>query len=55
MNGLARVRFDAFADYEIMALFDYLSARARAPAAMFARAKANELRRHARITLENDD
>jgi cytochrome c553 len=55
MNRLARVRFHAFADYEIMALFDYLSARAHAPAAMFARAKANELRRREVITLENDD
>jgi cytochrome c553 len=55
MNRLARVRFHAFADYEIMALFDYLSARAHAPAAMFARARANELRRRELITLENDD
>src|SRR5437016_8591818 len=55
MKRLAAVRFHAFADYEIMALFDYLSARARAPAAMFARAKANELRRRELIMLENDD
>jgi mono/diheme cytochrome c family protein len=55
MYRLARVRFHAFADYEIVALFDYLSTRAHAPAAMFARAKANELRRRALITLENDD
>jgi mono/diheme cytochrome c family protein len=55
MNRLARIRFHAFADYEIVALFDYLSARAHAPAAMFARAKANERRRRALITLENDD
>jgi hypothetical protein len=55
MNRLARTRFNAFADYEIVALFDYLSARAHAPAAMFARAKANERRRRALITLENDD
>jgi len=55
MNRLAHIRFHAFADYEIMALFDYLSARAHAPAAMFARAKANELRRREQIMLENDD
>jgi cytochrome c553 len=55
MNRLARIRFHDFADYEIMALFDYFSARAQAPPAMFARAKANELRRRTLITLENDD
>lgn len=55
MSRLARVRFHAFADYEIMALFDYLSARAHAPAAMFARARANELRRRELTTLQNDD
>ncbi|HEX3429868.1 MAG TPA: c-type cytochrome [Rhizomicrobium sp.] len=55
MYRLARVRFHAFADYEIMALFDYLSARAHAPAAMFARAKVNEQRRRELIMLENDD
>jgi mono/diheme cytochrome c family protein len=55
MYRLARVRFHAFADYEIMALYDYLSARAHAPAATLARAKANELRRRELITLENDD
>jgi hypothetical protein len=38
-----------------MALFDYLSARAHAPAAMFVRARTNELRRRELITLENDD
>ena len=55
MGRLARSRFHAFADYEVMALFDYLSARAHAPAAMFARAKANELRRRVTITLEDND
>jgi mono/diheme cytochrome c family protein len=55
MMRLATARFHVFADYEIMALFDYLSARAHAPAAMFARARANELRRREMITLENDD
>lgn len=55
MSRLAKVRFHVFADYEIMALFDYLSARAHAPAALFARARANELRRRETITLENND
>jgi mono/diheme cytochrome c family protein len=55
MKRLATVRFCAFADYEIMALFDYLSARSHAPTAMFARARANELRRREMITLEDDD
>lgn len=55
MSRLARVRFHVFADYEIMALFDYLSARAHAPAALFARARANEQRRRESITLESDD
>ena len=55
MNRLARTRFHVFADYEIMALFDYLSARAHAPAALFARAKANEARRRETIMLENND
>jgi hypothetical protein len=44
MYRLARVRFHAFADYEIMALYDYLDARAHAPPALVARAEA--LRRH---------
>jgi len=55
MSRLARSRFHVLADYEIMALFDYLSARAHAPAALFARAKANEARRRETITLENND
>jgi len=55
MSRLARVRFHAFADYEIMALFDYLSARAHAPAAMFARARANALRRRELVMMEDDD
>lgn len=54
MSHLAKLRFRMFADYEIMALYDYLSARARAPAAMFARAHANALRRQETMTLEND-
>jgi len=55
MSRLATARFHVFADYEIMALFDYLSARAHAPAAMFARARANALRHRETMTLENDD
>jgi mono/diheme cytochrome c family protein len=44
MYRLAHVRFHVFADYEIMALYDYLDARAHAPAELVARAEA--LRRH---------
>lgn len=55
MGRLARLRFHALADYEVMALFDYLSARAHAPAALFARARANEVRRRETITLEDND
>ncbi len=44
MNRLARVRFHVVADYEVMALYDYLQARAHAPAELVARAEA--LRRH---------
>lgn len=55
MNRLARVRFHVLADYEIVALFDYLSARAHAPAATFARARANEEHRRETMTLENDN
>ena len=43
-HRLARVRFHALADYEIMALYDYLDARAHAPPELVARAEA--LRRH---------
>jgi hypothetical protein len=55
MRRLAQTRFHGFADYEILALFDYLSARAHAPAAMFARARANEMRRREQLTMDNDD
>jgi cytochrome c553 len=55
MSRVARLRFHAFADYEIMALYDYLAARARAPAAMFARARENALRRREAITRDSDD
>jgi cytochrome c553 len=44
MYRLARIRFHGFADYEIMALYDYLDARAHAPADLVARSEA--LRRH---------
>jgi hypothetical protein len=44
MFHLARIRFHEFADYEIMALYDYLDARAHAPADIVAHAQA--LRRH---------
>jgi hypothetical protein len=44
MYRLAHARFHVFADYEIMALYDYLDARAQAPAELVARAEA--LRRH---------
>jgi mono/diheme cytochrome c family protein len=44
MYRLAHVRFHVFADYEIMALYDYLDARAHAPAELVARAEA--LRKH---------
>ena len=55
MYRLAQTRFHLFADYEIMALFDYLSARAHAPVTLFARARANELRRRETVTLEDED
>lgn len=55
MRRLAFVRFGAFADYEIMALYDYLDARAHAPPELIARAKANEARRKAEIATGNDE
>lgn len=54
MRHLAAQRFHVFADYEIMALYDYLDARAHAPAALVARAKAAEARRHA-LAAEGED
>jgi mono/diheme cytochrome c family protein len=45
MSRIARTRFHVFADYEIMALYDYLDASTRAPPDVIARAAA--LRRHA--------
>jgi mono/diheme cytochrome c family protein len=47
MGQLAVMRFHGFADYEIMALYDYLDARAHAPAALVARAAAEEARERA--------
>lgn len=55
MRRLAAIRFHDFADFEIMALYDYLDARAHAPAKLVARAKANETRRKAAIAAESDD
>ncbi|MGH6878639.1 MAG: c-type cytochrome [Rhizomicrobium sp.] len=55
MHRLATVRFHVLADYEIMALYDYLDARAHAPPELLARAKANETRRKAEIATGNDD
>jgi cytochrome c5 len=46
MAWLARHQFHVFADYEIMALYDYLEARTKAPAVLVARANANALRHH---------
>ena len=48
MHRLVRTRFRAFADYEIEALFDYLDARAHAPADVLAKDAA--LRRHQEST-----
>lgn len=55
MHRLAASRFHDFADYEIMALYDYLDARAHAPPELVARAKANEARRKAETAAESDD
>ncbi len=55
MKRLASARFYALADYEIVALYDYLDARAHAPPALVARAKANEARRRAEIAFDSDN
>jgi cytochrome c553 len=55
MSRLASVRFRVLEDYEIMALLDYLGARAHAPADLIARANANEKRRRAQSAVENQD
>ncbi|HTT83500.1 MAG TPA: c-type cytochrome [Rhizomicrobium sp.] len=54
MRRLAAIRFHVLADYEIMALYDYLDARAHAPPELIARAKANEARRKAEAA-DNED
>ena len=46
MAWLARDQFHVFADYEIMALYDYLDARRKAPPDVVARANANAARHH---------
>jgi mono/diheme cytochrome c family protein len=55
MKRLAALRFHVLADYEIMALYDYLDARAHAPPALAARARENELRRRAANAAEKED
>lgn len=55
MHDLAASRFHVFADYEIMALYDYLDARAHAPAELVAHEKANEARRKAETAAESND
>jgi mono/diheme cytochrome c family protein len=55
MHRLAAIRFHFFADYEIMALYDYLEARAHAPPAQIARDRANEARRRAAAAAQSDD
>jgi len=55
MRRLAATRFHDFADFEIMALYDYLDARAHAPSALVARARANEARRRAAAAAESND
>jgi cytochrome c553 len=55
MRHLAASRFHVLADYEIMALYDYLDARAQAPPELVAREKANEARRRAETAAESDD
>jgi mono/diheme cytochrome c family protein len=55
MKRLAAVRFHVFADYEIMALYDYLDARAHAPPALLAREKTNESRHRAAIDAQSEE
>ncbi|HWE07042.1 MAG TPA: hypothetical protein VG274_10060, partial [Rhizomicrobium sp.] len=55
MMRLSSIRFHVLADYEIMALYDYLDARAHAPPALRAREKANELRRRAAIEAQSEE
>ena len=55
MMRLSSIRFHVLADYEIMALYDYLDARAHAPPALLVREKANELRRRAAIEAQSEE
>jgi cytochrome c553 len=55
MRRLAAIRFHGFADYEIMALYDYLDARLHAPPELIVRARANEIRRKAEAAAESND
>ena len=55
MERLSSIRFRSFADYEIIALLDYLEARVHAPAELVARARANEARRRAQAAAEEQD
>lgn len=55
MKRQSSVRFHVLADYEIMALYDYLNARAHAPPALVARRKANASRQRAASELNNED
>jgi cytochrome c553 len=55
MHRLAAVRFRFLADYEIMALYDYLDARAHASPDLVARARASEARHKAAVAAESDN
>jgi mono/diheme cytochrome c family protein len=55
MRRLAARRFHVLADFEVMALYDYLDARAHAPPELVARAKANEAKRKTETAAESDD
>jgi mono/diheme cytochrome c family protein len=55
MTRLSATRFHLFADYEIMALYDYLDARAHAPMALRVRAKTNALRQRAANDAASED
>jgi mono/diheme cytochrome c family protein len=55
MKRLSFIRFHVFADYEIMALYDYLDARAHAPPALLERQRANESRRRAETASQDEE
>jgi mono/diheme cytochrome c family protein len=55
MMRLSSIRFHILADYEIMALYDYLDARAHAPRALLVREKANALRHRAAIEAQSEE